>query len=103
MILADAINVFRFKHRKAPEYVLVSKTAAVILASQETLPAQWDGVPVRLECLADSPIWLAHEVSHMHSTIIVLSVKEDKLGRPCVVAIEAAVSRPQDVITRSDR
>jgi len=89
MILADSINTFRFKHRKSPQHVLVSKAAAVILAAQETLPAQWDGVPVKLETQADTPIWMAHRVSHMQGTLIVLSVREDKLGRPCVVATEA--------------
>ncbi len=89
MILADAINAFRFKHRKSPEHVLVSKAAAVILANQETLPAQWDGVPVKLEVDTDFPIWQVHRVSHTQGTLIVLSVQEDKLGRPCVVATEA--------------
>lgn len=92
MILADAIQAFRVKYQRAPQAVLVTRSAAVILAHQESLPSQWEGVPVRLEQPSDYPVWMAHRVAREGGTLIILSTVTDKLDRPCVVAHEAVRS-----------
>lgn len=82
MMLADAIGEFKRTHDgAAPTEVLVTPSAAVVLTAQESLPSIWDGVPVRV-----AP--LPFVVGRGKGTRLVLAAPMDKLGRPCVLALE---------------
>lgn len=86
MIVADAIRRFRALHAGSnPAAVVVTPAAALILAAQEKIEPECDGIAVRIEFANKLP---AVAVPGTGDMIIVHAVT-DSLDRPVVVAVEA--------------
>ncbi len=87
MIIADSVADFRRLHDgKSPSVVLVSSAAAIILARQETLPAVYEGVQIRLIPVKETPNFAAKGTG----TGIALIHSELPGGRLSVLVFEVA-------------
>ena len=83
MIIADAIAEFKRLHGGVdPTEVVVTRIATVIIAAQQSLPAIYDGIPVRIGELPKL-------VKTGKGKRVVLAVSDLLGGRVGVVALEA--------------
>lgn len=87
MMLEDAVKAFKALHLRPPVELLVGRAAALILATQDKLPAVWDGIPVRI--LSEEQLASMPTIADPPVTRLLFIVVQDRLGRPCVVSLPA--------------